>query len=147
MIVDDNGENRSIVVNLLSGIGFEITEATNGQDGLDQVVEFKPDLIITDLSMPVMNGLEMIRNLRMLSFDYLPIIVSSASVFESDQHESLEVGGDEFLPKPVQATELFQKLQKHLKFDWIYDFPQSQGGVKETQNLKVISADSSLSDT
>lgn len=147
LLVDDNGENRSIVVNLLSDIGFEITEATNGQDGLDKAVELKPDLIITDLSMPVMNGLEMIRNLRMLPFDNLPIIVSSASVFESDQHESLEVGGNDFLPKPVQADELFQKLQKHLKFEWIYDLPQSQEEVNETQNLKVTSADSSLSDT
>ncbi|MFN6484931.1 MULTISPECIES: response regulator [unclassified Nostoc] len=141
LIVDDNWENRSILVNLLGDIGFEITEATNGQDGLDKAVELKPDLIITDLSMPVMNGLEMIRQLRVLPFENLPIIVSSASVFESDQHESLEVGGNDFLPKPVQADELFQKLQKHLQFEWIYDVTQSQEGVKENQNLKVISVD------
>jgi CheY-like chemotaxis protein len=147
LLVDDNRENRSIIVNLLSDIGFQITEATNGQDGLDKAVKVKPDLIITDLSMPVMNGLEMIRHLRMLPFEDLPIIVSSASVFESDQHESLEVGGNDFLPKPVQADELFQKLQKHLKLEWIYDLPQSQEEVNETQNLKVTSADSSLADT
>ncbi|ACC79935.1 response regulator [Nostoc punctiforme] len=147
LIVDDNLENRSIVVNLLGDLGFEITEAINGQDGLDKAVELKPDLIITDLSMPVMNGLEMIRQLRVLPFENLPIIVSSASVFESDQHESLEGGGNDFLPKPVQANELFQKLQKHLQFEWIYDVIQSQEGVKENQNLKVTSADSLVSDT
>ncbi|MEH1908244.1 MAG: response regulator [Nostoc sp.] len=147
LIVDDNWENRSVVVNLLGDIGFEIVEASNGQEGLDKAVELKPDLIITDLSMPVMNGLEMIRRLRVLPFPNLPIIVSSASVFKSDQHESLEVGGNDFLSKPVQADELFQKLQKHLQFEWIYDVPQSQEGVKETQTLKVTSIDSPLTDT
>ncbi|MEH2361403.1 response regulator [Nostoc sp.] len=147
LIVDDNWENRSVVVDLLGDIGFEIVEASNGQEGLDKAVKLKPDLIITDLSMPVMNGLEMIRRLRVLPFPNLPIIVSSASVFKSDQHESLEVGGNDFLPKPVQADELFQKLQKHLQFEWIYDVSQSQEGVKETQTLKVTSIDSPLTDT
>ncbi|MEH2295486.1 response regulator [Nostoc sp.] len=147
LIVDDNWENRSVVVNLLGDIGFEIIEASNGQKGLDKAVELKPDLIIADLSMPVMDGLEMIRRLRVLPFENLPIIVSSASVFKSDQHESLEVGGNDFLPKPVQADELFQKLQKHLQFEWIYDLPERQEGVKETEILKVTSVDSSLSDT
>ncbi|WP_392534260.1 response regulator [Nostoc sp. C117] len=147
LIVDDNGENRSLIVNLLGDIGFEITEATNGQDGLDKAVEWKPDLIITDLSMPVMNGLEMIHHLRILPFDNLPILVSSASVFKSDRHQSLEVGGNDFLPKPVQVDELFQKLQKHLQFEWIYDFPQSQQGVNEAQNLKVTSVDSSVAES
>ncbi len=147
LIVDDNSENRSVVVNLLGDIGFEIAEATNGQEGLDKVVEFKPDLIITDLSMPVMDGLEMIRRLQVLPFNNLPIIVSSASVFKSDQHESLEIGGNDFLPKPVQADELFQKLEKHLQFKWIYDLPHSQEGVKETETLKVASVDSQVPDS
>ncbi|MHC5821195.1 MAG: response regulator [Nostoc sp.] len=147
LIVDDNSENRSVVVNLLGDIGFEIAEATNGQEGLDKAVEFKPDLIITDLSMPVMNGLEMIRRLQVLPFNNLPIIVSSASVFKPDQHESLEIGGNDFLPKPVQADELFQKLEKHLQFKWIYDLPHSQEGVKETETLKVASVDSPIPNT
>jgi|GEM_PF-1007361 len=147
LIVDDNSENRSVVVNLLGNIGFEIAEATNGQEGLDKIVEFKPDLIITELSMPVMNGLEMIRRLQVLPFNNLPIIVSSASVFKSDQHESLEIGDNDFLPKPVQADELFQKLEKHLQFKWIYDLPHSQEAVKETETLKVASVDSPLPNT
>ncbi|MEH2056278.1 MAG: response regulator [Nostoc sp.] len=147
LIVDDNWENRSVVVNLLGDIGFEIAEASNGQEGFDKAIELKPDLIITDLSMPVMNGLEMIRRLRVLPLQNLPIIVSSASIFKSDQHESLEVGGNDFLPKPVQADELFHKLQKHLQIEWIYDSSQNQEGVKETQTLKITSVDSPLLDT
>ncbi|MHC5729424.1 MAG: response regulator, partial [Nostoc sp.] len=82
-----------------------------------------------------------------LPFNNLPIIVSSASVFKPDQHESLEIGGNDFLPKPVQADELFQKLEKHLQFKWIYDLPHSQEGVKETETLKVASVDSPIPNT
>ena len=59
LVVDDHWENRSVITNFLEPLGFEILEAENGQEGLSKAMEFKPDLILTDISMPVMDGFEM----------------------------------------------------------------------------------------
>ena len=95
-------------------------EATNGQEGLEKADRFHPDLIITDLVMPVIDGFEMIRNIRSRQLQDLVVIASSASVFEADQTKSFSVGADEFLPKPVQAENLLEMLRVHLKLEWIY---------------------------
>ena len=64
LAVDDNWENRSVLVDLLSPLGFEIVEASNGREGLAKAQEFQPDAIITDLIMPEMDGFELIRRIR-----------------------------------------------------------------------------------
>ena len=122
LIVDDQWENCSVIVNLLESIGCYCFEASNGQDGLSKAEEIQPDLVITDLAMPVMDGFEMMRALRSSpQLQNVAIIVSSASVFETDQYKSLQAGGNEFLPKPVQIDELFKLLQKYLQLQWIYE--------------------------
>lgn len=122
LVVDDKWENRSVIAHLLSPIGFEVAEANNGQEGWLKIQEFQPDLIITDLLMPELDGFQLIKRIRESKpCQNIVIIVSSASVFETDQHRSLEVGGNEFIAKPVQAIELFQKLQKHLHLEWLYE--------------------------
>ncbi|PPT10601.1 Adenylate cyclase [Geitlerinema sp. FC II] len=121
LVIDDKWENRAVLLNILEPLGFEILEATNGAEGLVKTVSEAPDLIVTDLVMPELDGFEMMRRLRQMpQFKTLPIIVSSASVFELDQHRSLDMGGNEFLPKPVQVEELLDKLQLLLQLDWIY---------------------------
>lgn len=142
LMVDDKWENRSVVVSLLESIGFEMAEATDGQEGLDKAAQFQPDLIITDLMMPSMDGFEMIRQLRQLPLlkDTI-VIVSSASVFESDRHKSWEAGGDDFLPKPVQADDLLQKLQKHLQLEWVYETAAT------TSNISTVIQQQHLSET
>ena len=122
LVVDDKWENRSVVVNLLEPIGFLMIEASNGREGLDKAAEFEPDLIISDLVMPIMNGFEMMRLLRespLLKNIFL--IASSASVFETDQYKSLHAGANEFLPKPVQIENLLEILRVYLKLDWVYE--------------------------
>ncbi|MGB3534266.1 MAG: ATP-binding protein [Microcoleaceae cyanobacterium] len=121
LIIDDRPENRSVLLNLLEPIGFKIIEASNGQTGMDQTLKTNPDLIITDLSMPVMDGFEFLQKLR--SHPQLQdkiVLVSSASVFDIDRHKSLDAGGNDFLPKPVQAETLLKQLQQYLKLNWIY---------------------------
>lgn len=122
MIVDDRWENRSVIVNMLEPIGFEVIEAEHGQEGLEKAHESQPDLIITDLAMPVMNGWEMTQRLRESeAFKDAIIIASSASVFSLDRQQSLEAGCNDFVPKPVQSEELFNQLQNYLKLEWIYE--------------------------
>lgn len=122
LLVDDSVENRAVLVDLLGAIGFNIKEATNGQEGLELASEFSPDLIIADMAMPVMDGLEMIRRLRQTpSGQDIAIIVSSASVYSEDQKRSIDAGANDFLPKPVQTDELLNLLQQHLGLEWIYE--------------------------
>ncbi|MCM1984948.1 hybrid sensor histidine kinase/response regulator [Lyngbya confervoides] len=124
LILDDRWENRSVLMNMLEPLGFKVIEAENGQEGLNQAIDRNPDLIITDIAMPVMNGYEFLAELRQRSqFTVVPVIVSSANVFESDRQKSLEAGASEFLPKPVQATQLLKALQTHLQLDWKYKAP------------------------
>jgi signal transduction histidine kinase/FixJ family two-component response regulator len=119
LVVDDRWENRAVLVNLLEPLGFFVTEAEHGQAGLDQMLEILPNLVITDLAMPVMDGFEMLRQLRENeALRPLKVIVSSASVAQLDQQMSLDAGGDDFLGKPVQVNELFKLLEKHLQLTW-----------------------------
>jgi signal transduction histidine kinase/DNA-binding response OmpR family regulator len=122
LIVDDRWENRSVLTNLLEPLGFSFTEAENGQEGLEKAREKLPDLIITDLAMPVMDGFTFMNQLRNdPALKNLLVIVSSASVAQIDQQMSLEAGGNDFLTKPVEAEELFTLVAKHLELTWKYD--------------------------
>ena len=124
LLVDDNWQNRSVMVNLLEPLGIDAIEATNGQEGLEKAQEFLPDAIVTDVAMPVMNGFEMIARIRSSSqLKDVKIIVSSASVFESDRQAALDAGGNDFLPKPVSIDQLLATLEKAIGCKWIYEEP------------------------
>ncbi|MBE9209524.1 AAA family ATPase [Nostoc sp. LEGE 06077] len=122
LVVDDKWENRSVLVNILEPLGFEILVASDGLDCLHKIPEFQPDLILMDLVMTGMDGFEATRRLRLLpNFQEIVVIAVSASVFEFNQQESRKVGCDDFLPKPIHKAELLEKLQIHLGLTWVYE--------------------------
>ncbi|MEH1977000.1 MAG: ATP-binding protein [Nostoc sp.] len=128
LMVDDRWENRTVITNLLQPLGFNVLEASNGKEGLEIAIALKPDLIITDLLMPEMDGFELIKLLRHTpEIQDVKIIVSSASVFEADQHRSLQAGGNAFLTKPIQVDELLHQLEQYLNLVWIYKQSQPDG--------------------
>lgn len=121
LVVDERWENRAVLVNLLEPIGFEMIEAADGKEGLDRALATAPDLILTDLAMPVMDGFEFLRQIRAdPQLRDAIVLVSSASVFELDRQKSLDAGGNDFLPKPVQADLLLGLLKKYLQLEWVY---------------------------
>jgi CheY-like chemotaxis protein len=133
LVVDDKWENRSVMVNLLKPLGFEIEEAHHGGAGLNQAKESRPDLILTDLVMPVMDGFEFARQLRKIpEFKDTPIIAFSASVFDYHQQESLDAGCNSFLPKPIRAEDLLETLRTHLGLTWIYEQATTIGVMVES---------------
>ncbi|NEN92987.1 MAG: response regulator [Okeania sp. SIO3H1] len=137
LVIDDRWENRSVLINLLQPIGFVTAEAENGSQGLAKLAELKPDVTIADLQMPVMDGFEMLRQLRAVDdLKNLLVIVSSASVSQRDRHKSLDAGGNDFLPKPVNAQKLFKMLDRHLGIKWKY---------AQTKNIEIM-PESSTSD-
>ncbi len=121
LVVDDNAINRSLLVDTLEPLGFTVIEASDGQSALDKALERRPDLVITDLAMPGMDGFELVRRLRLApELTGMAILVASASVFVSDQHRSVDAGANDFLAKPVEIGDLLRQLQKHLALTWIH---------------------------
>ena len=122
LVVDDRWENRAVLLNLLEPLRFGVIEAENGQDALEKLEQGIPDLVITDLSMPIMDGFELLHHIRSSpTLRHLKVIVSSASVSLADEQRSLAEGGDDFLPKPVDAPALFQLLADSLDIKWVYE--------------------------
>lgn len=124
LIIDDRWENRSVLKSLLEPLEFKIIEAEHGQDGLEKLCSNQPDLVITDLAMPVMDGFEFLRQVRMSEdLNQTKVIVSSASVSQADQQMTLDQGGNDFLAKPIDARALFQLIADHLQVEWVYEEP------------------------
>ncbi|MEO0407196.1 MAG: ATP-binding protein [Cyanobacteria bacterium P01_A01_bin.135] len=136
LVIDDRWENRAVVKNLLQPLGFTVIEAEDGREGLVQLQTHRPDLVITDLAMPVMDGFEFLQQVRGSdALQHTPMIVSSA-VAQADQRLALNSGGDGFLAKPVAASALFDAMEHHLHLSWQYAEPQAAAaGVLYTSAL------------
>ncbi|MEG4013739.1 MULTISPECIES: hybrid sensor histidine kinase/response regulator [unclassified Microcoleus] len=133
LVVDDRWENRAVLVNLLEPLGFLLTEAENGLEALKKIRHSPPDLAITDLMMPVMNGFELLEQIRSEhNLRNQKIIVSSASVAQADRQMSLDAGGNDFLDKPVNVSELFNLLATHLELKWKYEIQVSNESKAST---------------
>lgn len=136
LIVDDQWENRAVLVDLLSPLGVHLLEAADGYEGLEKAITHQPDLIITDLVMPLLDGFEMIRRIRhSFSPQALPIIASSASVLDEEQQTRAAVDYNVFMPKPVRKEKLFMLLQQQLNLEWLYEEQQDESKQKEESAL------------
>jgi predicted ATPase/signal transduction histidine kinase/CheY-like chemotaxis protein len=115
LIVDDRAENRSVLMALLRPLGFEVREATQGREALQSACAVPPDLILMDLIMPDMDGLEATRLLRSTpGLQDIAIIAVTARAFEQDRLASLAAGCNEVIPKPVNAERLLQAIAAQL---------------------------------
>jgi signal transduction histidine kinase/CheY-like chemotaxis protein len=120
LVVDDKVDNRSVIISLLSPLGFILSEAHDGQHGLEMIQAELPDLVISDLSMPRLSGLKMLERLQQ-GQSQIPVIISSAKVFEADRASCMAVGAAAFLPKPIVIEDLFTMLQGLLQLTWHYE--------------------------
>jgi len=116
LVVEDNQDNRLVLTHLLTAFGFEVKEAKDGQDAINQTHEWRPDLIFMDIVMPVIDGYEATRQIKGIPELKQTIIVAvSASAFQSHQQQSQEAGCDDFIAKPIHTEALLNCLQKHFK--------------------------------
>lgn len=121
LIVDDKPINRKVLTELLQPLGFDLSEATSGREALEMTGVLHPDLIIMDLLMPDVSGIDATHIIRRTpEIQDIPIIAVSASVFDQDQQQSLLVGCNAFLPKPVMADQLYSLLERILNIEWEY---------------------------
>ncbi|MEC4811982.1 MAG: CHASE2 domain-containing protein [Scytonema sp. PMC 1069.18] len=122
LIVDDDDKHRSMLSSLLQEIGCRTLEATDGKQGLLlATLQNHLDVIVLDLAMPTMDGFELMFHLQENpQTRSVPIIVSSASVFEENRQRSLQAGATAFLPKPLEMDELLNAMRSLLGVEWIY---------------------------
>lgn len=127
LIADDNLYNRSLLHTLLVAHGFEIKEAENGKQSVEIANNWKPDLILMDIAMPVMNGFEATKIIRDTpALQCIPIVAVSASVTREDQIDCLVRGFNNFLSKPISFDALFVILEHYLKLQWVYEEKASE---------------------
>jgi len=137
LVVDDKTYNRSLIVDTLEPLGFRCIEALNGRELVEKANERRPDLILTDLVMPVMTGFEAAQEIRQNpDIRHIPIIAMTASVFEMDQEQSRLAGCDGFLPKPVEIPKLFAFLETFLHVEWMYE-ERSQATAPGTEETRA----------
>jgi CheY-like chemotaxis protein len=140
LVADDVVSNRAVLLDLLSNRGFEVCEAANGQEAIEQARTASPDLVVMDLVMPVMGGLETIHNIRRdreaRGLARLPLIVVSASANEEDQAECVAAGADAFLSKPIDQESLLRIIGAQLGLTWVYARPaEEQAGDRGAAEL------------
>jgi two-component system, OmpR family, KDP operon response regulator KdpE len=113
LVVDDEPQITRVLKTALSAQGYAVRTASDGEEALDLMRDWTPDLIVTDLSMPNMPGLELCRRIRMKS--QLPIIVLSVRGEEKTKVEALDVGADDYVTKPFSINELLARIRAGLR--------------------------------
>ena len=122
LVVDDVAGNRRMLADLLGALGFDVEEAADGQQALQQVQACTPHLVLMDMAMPVMDGLEATRRLRAEpAWRELPVVVVSANASTVDQARCMAAGATAFIAKPVDRNLLLQKLGECLGLQWQFN--------------------------
>ncbi|MBD0314505.1 MAG: response regulator, partial [Microcoleus sp. T3-bin5] len=123
LIVEDKLENRQLLVELLRPIGFEVQEAINGQEAIEQWASWSPHLIYLDLRMPVLDGYQAAQQIRaQQQNNEAPtiIIAITGSTFEEERHQASAAGCDDFVRKPFRAEIIFETIAQHLGVRYHY---------------------------
>jgi PAS domain S-box-containing protein len=135
LVVDDKSENRQLLVELLSSVGFQVREADNGQEAISLWESWSPHLIWMDLRMRVMDGYKATQQIK-LAGDKAPIIIAlTGSVFQEEKATALATGFDDFVRKPFRIEEIFTKMSEYLGVRYIYSSPQSSLTSKQKTSI------------
>ncbi|QVL34062.1 PAS domain S-box protein [Telmatocola sphagniphila] len=121
LIADDIEDNRQLLVQLLTPVGFEVRLATNGFEAVKLFEDWHPHLILMDFRMPEMDGHEAIRRIRASTRGAeTKIIAVTASAMDENRQQLMEIGADDFIGKPFRAGDLFQKIHAQVGVEYIY---------------------------
>jgi CheY-like chemotaxis protein len=112
LLVEDNEMNRDMLSRRLARNGFEVVIAVNGQEGVDLATSSKPDLILMDMSLPILDGWEATRQVKANpATKGIPVIALTAHAMVQDKEKALAAGCDEFDTKPVELPRLLEKIK------------------------------------
>ena len=115
LLVEDNEMNRDMLARRLSRHGYSVQVAVDGAQGIQMVGDTRPDLILMDMSLPVIDGWEATRRLKAdLQLRAIPIIALTAHAMAEDRSKAMEAGCDEYDTKPVELSRLIEKMESVL---------------------------------
>lgn len=116
LVVEDNRDNMTLIVDVLSSLDYEVIQAMDGEEGLEKAKSEKPDLILMDLSLPKMDGWTATRTIKAdETIKSIPVIALTAHAMVGDRERALEAGCDDYITKPINLPELMAKLNEYLK--------------------------------
>jgi two-component system cell cycle response regulator DivK len=116
LVVEDQEDNRQILRDLLGASDYEMVEAENGQEAIDAVAKKKPDLILMDIQLPVMDGYEATRRIKANpDWKSIPIIVVTSYALSGDAEKARAAGCDDYVTKPYSPRQLLAKIREYLK--------------------------------
>ncbi|MGL6138688.1 MAG: PAS domain S-box protein, partial [Planktothrix sp.] len=122
LVVEDLAENRRLLIDILSPVGFEVAEATQGMEALSLWESWLPHLIFMDLRMPILDGYTATKRIRENPKSQETIIIAlTASVFEEDREKVIMTGCNDFISKPFGEKEIFDKIARYLGVQYIYE--------------------------
>ena len=115
LVVDDAGFIRNLVSLILTTEGYEVIESNNGKDALKKLEETSIDMIITDLNMPEMDGIELVKTMRSKSaYMHIPVVMLTSEFLETRKQRAFEAGINEWIPKPFIAQHLRALVMKYV---------------------------------
>ncbi len=139
LIVDDVKENRDVLKTFLSDIKVETMEAENGQEALEKVRDYGPDIIFMDIRMPVMDGKEAIKKIRQeFGEDRFKIVVITASALDQDRQNFAKLGADGFIAKPFRGEQIIDCISGLLDIEFEYDQQQEKNDKQSAANNGTI---------
>lgn len=113
LVVDDDIQIRRALRNALSARGYDVMLASNGEEALDMAASETPDMVILDMSMPGISGIEVCKELR--TWTHIPILILSVKDKEADKIAALDLGADDYLTKPFNTGELLARIRAHIR--------------------------------
>ncbi len=116
LLVEDNEMNRDMLSRRLMRNGYDVVIAVNGQEGIDMAASERPDLILMDMSLPVLDGWEATRRLKAdPATSSIPVIALTAHAMDTDREKALAAGCDDFDTKPIELPRLLEKMKAFAK--------------------------------
>ncbi len=145
LIVDDKWANRQLLIKRLNPLGFEVKEAENGQESIDLLNEWQPQLIWMDMRMPVMDGYEATQYIKKhIKGQAIAIIALTASVLEEERAVVLDAGCDDFLRKPFRDIDIFEIMHKQLGVRYVYEDSSEASEPESEEETKIEDIKSEL---
>ncbi len=115
LVVEDQEDNRQIIRDMLSATDYQITEAENGEEALAAVAKQRPDLILMDIQMPILDGYEATRRIKAdPGLRSIPIIAITSYALSGDEQKARAAGCDDYVPKPYSPRQLLAKIRQYL---------------------------------
>ena len=116
LVVEDQPDNRQIIRDMLAGTDYEITEAENGEEALVAIAKQRPDLILMDIQLPIMDGYTAVSRIKAdPGLRSIPIIAVTSYALNGEEKKARAAGCDDYVPKPFSPRQLLAKIRQYLR--------------------------------